>query len=104
MPLLDIAVLRQAVQENRYLITLHAQQRMGLRRITHEDVRNVVTTGDVIEQYPDNLPDPKVLFMAHVGGEPLYVSCAFDGTCAYIITVHRHDANRWLDPWTRRKD
>lgn len=104
MPQLDIAALRQAVQENRYLITQHAQQRMGLRKITHNDMKFVVATGDIIEQYPDNLPDPKVLFMAHVDSEPLYVSCAFDGNCVYIITVHRYDATRWLDPWTRRKE
>jgi hypothetical protein len=104
MPQLDIAALRQAVQENRYLITRHAQQRMGLRKITHEDLKYVVATGDIVEQYPDNLPDPKALFMAHVHDEPLYVSCAFDGNCAYIITVHRYDVTRWLDPWTRRKE
>jgi hypothetical protein len=104
MPTLDTAALRQAVAENRYLITQHAQQRMGLRKLTHADVKYVIATGDVVEQYPDNLPDPKALFMAKVEGEPLYVSCAFDGNRAYIITVHRYDSERWLDPWTRRKE
>jgi len=74
MPELDILSLRQAVQENRYLIIEHAQQRMGLRKITHADVKHVVAAGDVVEQYPDNRPDPRALFMAEVGGEPLYVS------------------------------
>jgi hypothetical protein len=104
MPQLDIAALRTAVAENRYLITQHAQQRMGLRRITHANIKYVIASGDVVEQYPDNLPDPKALFMAHVEEQPLYVSCAFDGRYAYIITVHRYDADRWLDPWTRRKE
>jgi hypothetical protein len=104
MPHLDIAALRQAVRENRYLISRHAQERMGLRKITHADLRHVVETGDVVEEYPNNQPDPKVLFMAHVQDEPLYVSCAFDGNCVYIITVHRYDAAKWRDPWTRRKE
>jgi hypothetical protein len=42
--------------------------------------------------------------MAHVRGEPLYVSCAFDGTLAHIITVHWYDPSVWIDPWTRRKE
>jgi hypothetical protein len=100
----DIAALRQAVLEDRYLITLHAQGRMGLRKITHADLKYVVTTGDVVEQYPENQPDPKALFMAHVQGEPLYVSCAFDGSRAFIVTVHRYDPMKWVDPWTRRKE
>jgi hypothetical protein len=104
MPELDIAALRKAVEENRYLITQHAQQRMGLRKITHANIKYVVTTGDIVEEYPGNEPDPKALFMAQVEGEPLYVSCAFDGNCVYIVTVHRYDPERWLDPWTRRKE
>jgi len=67
-------------------------------------VKYVVATGDVVEKHPDNQPDPKVLFMAHVQGEPLYVNCAFDGNCVYIVTVHRYDAAKWHDPWTRRKE
>jgi len=31
--------------------------------------RPVVATVDVIEEHPDNQPNPKVLFMAHVQGE-----------------------------------
>jgi hypothetical protein len=30
--------------------------------------------------------------------EPLYVSCAFDGELAYIVTVHWYDASMWVDP------
>ena len=67
----DIAALRKAVLEDRYIISLHAQERMGLRKITHADLKYVVTVGDVVEQYPDNRPDPKALFMAHVQDEPL---------------------------------
>lgn len=103
MPELDIAALRKAVAEDRYILTVHAQQRMGLRKITHADIKYVVGRGDVVEQYPDNKPNPKALFMAEIEGEPLYISCAFDGNCAYIITVHRYDPGKWVDPWTRRK-
>jgi hypothetical protein len=41
--------------------------------------------------------------MALVREEPLYVSCAFDGSYAYIITVHWYDPAKWVDPWTRKK-
>ena len=75
---------------------------MGLRRVSHEHVKYVIASGDVIEEHPGNQPDPKVLLMAHVGNEPLYVSCAFDGSYAYIVTVHWYDPTRWIDPWTRR--
>ncbi len=103
MPKLDILALRQAVSENRYLISSHAKQRMGSRQVSDEDLKQVVRKGDVIEAHRDARPYPKALFMARLDGEPLYVSCAFDGTQAYIITVHWYDPTIWVDPWTRRK-
>ena|SRR2546428_6184799 len=103
IPKLDITALRKALAEDRYLITTHAKQRMGQRKISDQDMKHVVITGDVIENYPQSQPLPKALFMAHVGGEPLYVSCAFDGKYAHIVTVHWYDPNVWIDPWTRRK-
>jgi Domain of unknown function (DUF4258) len=103
MPSIDLEALRAAVRADRYIMTTHAKQRMGLRHVTDADMKHVVTTGDRIEDYPDALPCPKCLLMAQVGGEPLYVSCAFDGRYAYIITVHRYDPEVWADPWTRKR-
>src|SRR5262249_5584777 len=101
---LDIPALRQAVALNRYFITTHAKQRMGQRHVTDQHLKQVVAAGDVIEQHLYARPFPKFLFIAHVQGEPLYVSCAFDGHTAYVITVHWYDPNIWIDPWTRRKE
>jgi hypothetical protein len=42
--------------------------------------------------------------MAVINGEPLYVSCSFDGRYACIITVHRQDPAAWSDPWTRKRN
>ena len=94
--------MRTAVQQGRYLTTRHAKYRMGMREVTDEDIKNVILNGSPIEQYPTAKPFPKILFMEQVQGEPLYVVCAFDGSYAYIITVHRYDPTVWIDPWTRR--
>ena len=82
MPAIDLEGLRAAVQDDRYIMTTHAKRRTGLRRVTDADMKLVVTTGDLIEEYPKNRPFPKCLLMADVGGEPLYVVCAFDGRYA----------------------
>ena len=103
MSSIDLNGLREAVEAGRYVTTAHAKQRMGLRKITDADAQTVIATGDLAEEYPDAKPFPKCLLMAHVGGEPLYVACAFGDRYAYIITVHRYDADVWLDPWTRKR-
>lgn len=104
MSKLDIPSLRKAVSENRYFISLHAKSRMGERKVSDADVKRVIETGDVAERHDAARPFAKVLFMKQIRGEPLYVSCAFDGTDAHIITVHWYDPSKWIDPWTRRKN
>ena len=86
MPKLDISALREAVADNHYFISTHAKRRMGHRKVSDVDIKRVIETGDVIERYPNARPLPKVLLMARVKGEPLYVACAFDGRFAHIIT------------------
>jgi hypothetical protein len=44
---------------------------MGLRRVTHDDLKYVVTSGDLIEEYPNDKPYPKALFMAYIQNEQL---------------------------------
>jgi len=103
MPKLDIPALQKAVSENRYFITTHAKQRMGFRQVSDEHVKRVILDGELIEEHSDAHPFPKALFMASVQDDPAYVSCAFDGWSAYIITVHWYDPEVWIDPRTRRK-
>lgn len=104
MAKVDIEALRRAVRENRYVITTHARKRMGDRGIHEAEVLAVLSVGAVVEEYRNNLPDPKVLLMAEIGGEPLYVACAFDGRYVSIVTVHWYDREQWTNPWTRSKN
>ena len=42
---------------------IHAIQRMFERSVTRADVREVLATGEVIEQYPDDTPYPSRLIL-----------------------------------------
>lgn len=99
----DVATIRGAVGRGQYLLSLHARQRKGERQVTDDELKLVILEGDVIEEYPQAKPYPKCLLMKHIRGEPLYVSCSFNGEKARIITTHWYDPEKWLDPWTRRK-
>jgi hypothetical protein len=102
MPSIDLVALRRAVQENRYLMTTHAMRSMGLRKVSHEDIKKVMASGDVIEEHPDNLPDPKILLMTHIREAIALRFLRLRRALCYIVTVHWFDPTRWIDPWTRR--
>jgi hypothetical protein len=95
--------LRDAVQKGKVLIRKHADERAGSRKIPFSSVLEVISEGEVIEDYTEAKPFHACLFMKHVESAPLYVVCSFYGEYCYIITVHWIDPNKWHDPWTRRK-
>ena len=68
-----------------------------------EEVKDVIHTGEVIENYPSDKPYPSCLILGYVRKNvPLYVLCAL-GEFVHIITVHWLDPTKWLDPKTRRE-
>ena len=104
MSYLNIADIRQALKEEKYIIKFHAKQRMGQRRVTDTQLSSIIMEGRIIEGHESAKPFPKCLILGYVrSGEPLYVSCAFDGEYVHIITVHWYDSAKWINPWTRRK-
>ena len=42
---------------------IHAIQRMFLRRISEDNVRHVLASGEVIEDYPEDTPYPSRLVL-----------------------------------------
>jgi uncharacterized protein DUF4258 len=53
------------------IFRVHAIQHMPQRGINVEDVRQVLDTGEVIENYPDDCPYPSALVLGWVRGQPI---------------------------------
>ena len=106
-PMLDFTdLIRQAVANNRYKLTLHARERKNGRGVEEREIMEAVQRGEVIERYAQAQPYPKCLFMYPVRpGHPLYVSCAYNEARqeARIVTIHWFDAGKWIDWRTRRR-
>ena len=84
----------------------HAHQRMMERRISRNDVLNVVLNGECIMEYPNDTPFERLLFFGWSGDRPLHVVFAFDEKLekVYIITVYEPDLMQFeADYKTRRK-
>ncbi len=84
---------------------IHAIQRMFARGITVDDVRHVLKTGEIIEEYPEDLPYPSYLMLGWKGSEPIHVVAADNKESeeTIIITAYRPSDNEWEDGFKRRK-
>jgi len=62
--------------ETRLVFRVHALRRMFERRISVDDVLQVLGAGDVIEDYPEDLPYPSRLMLGRVKNRPIHVVAA----------------------------
>ncbi|MFZ5920762.1 MAG: DUF4258 domain-containing protein [Chloroflexota bacterium] len=90
--------------QSRVIFRIHAIQRMFERKITESDVRHVIETGEIIEDYPSDLPYPSRLILGWQGNRPIHIVIARNEEAQEIIviTVYEPDTNQWSENFRRR--
>ena len=85
---------------------IHAVQRMFERRIAVEAVRQVLQSGEMIEDYSEDMPDPGGLLSAKTGQRGLHVVMAEDTQAGarVVITVYEPDPAQWKAGFRSRKE
>jgi hypothetical protein len=103
---LNVEAARFAIRGGRIEWQRHALERMVKRDILREEIKHVLLTGEVIEDYPDDYPFPSALFAGGTKKRPLHVVAAWDEVeiMVYIVTVYEPDQDHFEpDLRTRRK-
>ena len=60
------------------MFTGHAVQRMFERRIQKGQIRDLLESGEVIAEYPNDVPLPSSLLLGFLGDRPIRMVVAFD--------------------------
>jgi Domain of unknown function (DUF4258) len=89
----------------RLVFRVHAIQRIALRGISEAEVRAVLTSGEAIEEYPDDTPYPSRLVLGWVGSRPLHVVAADnpEDEDTIVITAYEPEPNQWEAGFRRRR-
>jgi len=87
---LYLAVLREAVAEERIQWRRHVLEKLAERGIQQQAVREVLLKGEKIRDYTQDRPFPSALFLGYIGGKPLHVVAACDeiNREAFVITAY----------------
>lgn len=88
------------------IFRVHAIKRMFQRRISKDDVRHVLETGETIETYPRDTPYPSRLVLGWRQARPLHVVVADNvetGETIVITTYEPHPEEWEPDYKTRRR-
>ena len=104
---IDISLLKELCKDDdNIIITQHTLTRCIQRNITVDEILQTIENGEIIEQYPEDYPNPSCLvFGITLNSRILHVVCGTDGTTLWIITAYIPDNIKWENDYkTRRKE
>ena len=103
--MIDIAQLQSYFARDRVFVTAHAADWFRQRGIRAKDIRHAVTTGEIIEQYPDDYPYPSCLILGkNEQLQPIHVVMSDEGTASRIITAYFPSSDKWENDMKTRKE
>jgi hypothetical protein len=83
---------------------VHAIERMHTRGLSTDDIRHVLESGQVIEEYPDNSDSPGRLMLGMRGERPVHVvAAAAAAGHTVIITAYEPDPEEWEPGYKHRR-
>ena len=84
---------------------LHAVQRMFERNISVKKVEQALRSGEIIEDYSAEMPEPGRLILGGQGKRPFHMVAAENPSTndVTIITVYYPDPRKWDKEFKRRR-
>jgi len=84
--------------------TSHILERLFQRNIRMDDVKNVLSNCEIIEQYPTDYPFPSCLVLGYSkAGVPLHVVCGSTGAELWLITAYVPSSAEWSEDFKQRR-
>ena len=95
----SISEIQRKVANDQFEFSRHAVDQSIIRRISVQELREAVSNGDVIEDYPTDKYGPSCLIHGRTSaGRPIHVQCSYPSRpMVKIITVYEPDPDRWID-------
>ena len=87
------------------LVKDHAAMRMLYRNISQAELTELIESGEVVEDYPNDFPFPSKLIFKLVNNRPLHAVIAMDteNKVLIIVTVYEPDSQKFESDFITRK-
>lgn len=74
-------------------LSVHCVTRMFERGISEMDMEELIASGEIIENYPDDRPDPSFLIFGIVKGRPLHIVVGLNEKDQRLIVITLYEPN-----------
>ena len=90
---------------HKIIFRVHAVERMFERRVSARNLAQALSSGETIEDYSAEMPEPGRLILGFQGQRPFHVVISENPETSEttIITVYIPDPRRWTKDFKRRK-
>ena len=87
------------------IFRVHALQRMFERNISAKNISQALQSGETIEDYSSEMPEPSRLILGFQGKRPIHVVISENSKAneVTIITVYIPNSNKWNRDFMSRK-
>ena len=100
----DIETIRAMYLKRAVELTKHFHDRIKERCIKYADVKDTITSGEIIEQDLEDLPNPSVLILGYCRDkEPLHIAVGMDDDRLWLITAYFPTPDMWEADFKTRK-
>lgn len=94
--------IRAQAEADNVRITQHAQQEMVEEEITLDEILEAITTGQILENYPEHRRGACCLLNGFTQtGRPVHIVCTTARPVLIIITVYEPKPPKWITPTQR---
>ena len=85
------------MNQRRIIYRLHAVQRMFERNVSPQNVARALESGETIEDYSEEMPEPSRLILGFQGKHPFHIVTSENPEAneTTIITVYIPDSAKW---------
>jgi hypothetical protein len=99
-----IEKISEKIARNQFEFTQHAADQSILRRISVQELREAIASGEIIEDYPRDKYGSSCLILGFTqAGRPLHIQCSYPSRpLVKIITLYQPDPKKWFDFRVRR--
>ena len=100
----NLEQIREKVVQDQFEFSQHAVDQSIIRHISVQELREAVTSGEIIEDYPDDKRGPSCLIFGFtLTGRPLHIQCSYPSRpLVKVITLYEPDPKLWVNFKVRR--
>ena len=102
---MDILNIKELYEADKIEITKHMFQRMQKRGISISEIREVINSGEIIEEYPEDYPYPSCLILGHTKRERvIHIVMGTGDDRLWLITAYCPETEKWDSDFRVRRE